>query len=337
MEEHSRSNDPLILTILKDWILPFLLPAKVPNIGIVLFSTFGLSYLVQQAWINLAPERLFYEKTSLIGYSMITLFRLLILLLIYVLITEHYKIKEHHTWGRNPGLGVFFMSFLAGVPAMMLSVSVHNLFIYLELRMENPIPSQLFYYVTTEESIWSILLLLVIGLLLPVLIEELFFRGLVYSVLPDKWWIRIPLPAIISTLFAMNRLEFLSFLIIALIASTVRYCTDSTLCSILTRISLFCINVFLSRVLPTQDPSMVQNALDYSRTTLYASIIGLVLGLVMIIVLLRQFIYVRYRLKNEDASCNSEEGKPLTIPLRDQFHIDFFLGVALLFLCWVTL
>lgn len=335
MDENKHSFGEIFLAVFKNRILPFLIPASVPNIGIVLLGAFSLSYLIQWGWTELAPDKLFYDKSSLIGYSIITLVRLLALLLVYVLVTEHYHVEDHHTWGRNPGLGVFFMSFLVGVPAYLLSCSSHNLFIFAELKMENPIPSQLYYYVTTENTIFSTLLLLVIGCILPVLIEELFFRGLVYSVLPDKWWIRIPLPALISTLFAMNRLEFIPFLIIGLCASAVRYFSDSTLCSILARICMYCMSILFSSILPYQEPDLVQNAIDYNRTTLYASVIGFVLGIVMMIVLLKQLVYVKYRIKNEDISCHSEEGRPIAIPLRDHFHIDFFLGVAFLVLCWV--
>lgn len=335
MDEKSNSVGTILLAILKNRIIPFLLPASVPNIGIVMFGAFGLSYLIQYVWNVFSPDKLFYAKTSLIGYAIITLVRLLALLLVFVFVTEYYKVKDHHTWGRNPGLGTFFMSFLVGVPAMLLSTSAHNLFIYFELKQENPIPSQLYYYVTTENSLYSTLLLLVIGCLLPILIEELFFRGLVYAVLPDKWWIRIPVPALLSTLFAVNRLEFISFLIIGLCASMVRYYTDSALCSMLTRVGLFCMNILLAGILPTQDPDQVQNAIDYNRTTLYASIIALVLGIVMILVLIKQLVYIRYRMKNEDISCNTEEGKQLSIPLHDQFHIDFFFGLAFLALCWM--
>lgn len=337
MNEKKNSAGTILLAILKNRILPFLLPASMPNIGMVLLGTFSLSYLIQWAWTSFSPDKLFYDKTSLIGYAIITLVRILALLLVYVLITEHYHLDEHYTWGRNPGLGVFFMSFLVGIPAFILSSSAHNLFIFLELKLENPIPSQLYYYVTSENSMYSSLLLLVVGCVLPVLIEELFFRGLLYSVLPDKWWIRIPVPALIGALFAVNQLEFIPFLIIGLCASMVRYYTDCTFCSIIARFCLFCMSILLSDIMPYQDPELVQNAIDFDRTTLYSSLIGLLIGFVMLLVLLRQLWYVRYSIKNEDKACDSEDGKPLAVPLHDHFHIDFFLGSAFLILCWITL
>ncbi|MBO4927625.1 MAG: CPBP family intramembrane metalloprotease [Clostridiales bacterium] len=335
MQEPSPRKNLSAGSVLSDYILPFILPSSIPNLGVVLLGAFGLSYLLQMVWIRIPQEKLFFSKTSLIGYTLITLFRLLALLLVYVLVTEHYKVKEHHTWGRNPGLGGFFISFLVGVPAMLLSASVHNFFIYFELRMENPIPRQFYYYVTSEESIYGVLLLLVIGILLPILIEELFFRGLLYAVLPDRWWIRIPLPALLSTLFAINRLEFPALLVIGLCCSCVRYLTDSTLCSCLTRIGLFCARTLLSRIITIQDPDAVQNAMDYTRTTLYASLIALVLGVVMLIVLIKQMHILHYLQKNEDLKCESEEGKALKIPLREQFHLDLFFGIAFLILCWI--
>ncbi len=322
-------------TILKEYVLPFLCPSSYPNLGIVMAGAFGLSFLLQMIWAELPEEKLFFSKTSLIGFSLITLFRLLALLLVYVLVTEHYKIGPHHTWGRNPGLGGYFLAFMVGAPVMMVSVGVHNLFIYMQLKMENPIPPQLYYYVTEEGSVYGLILKVIMVVVLPVLIEELFFRGLVYAVIPDKWWLRISIPAILSTLFAVNRLELPVLLITGLLCSCVRYFTDNAICSCLTRFGFFCVRILLSKYLPTQDPAAVQNAMDYDRMTIYASIIGIVLGLVMIMVLLRQLRLLRYLQKNEDMRCGTEEGKPLSIPLREHFHIDFVLGIAFLALCWI--
>lgn len=322
-------------SILKNYVLPFLCPSKYPNIGIVLTGAFGLSFLLQMIWQELPEEKLFFSKTSLIGYTLITLFRLLALLLVYVLVTEHYKIREYHTWGRNPGLGGFFIAFLVGVPAMLLSIGAHNLFIYFELKMENPIPPQLYYYITEEGSIYGLVLMIIMVVVFPVLMEELFFRGLVFSVLPDKWWIRIFVPAILSTLFAVNRLELPMYLIIGLCCSIVRYFTDNTICSCLTRFGFFCTKILMASILPTQDPSAVQNAMDYDRMTIYASIIGIALGIVMMIVLIRQLRLLRYLQKNEDMHCETEEGKAISIPLYEHFHIDFIIGVCFLILCWI--
>ena len=169
----------------------------------------------------------------------------------------------------------------------------------------------------------------------PIIIEELFFRGLVFAVLPDKWWIRILVPAVLSSLFAVNRLEFLSLLVIGLCCSFVRYFTDNMLCSCLTRAGFFCTKILMASILPTQDPSEVQNAIDFDRMTIYASMIGIILGIVMILVLIRQLRLLRYLQKNEDMRCESEEGKPLSIPLREHFHIDFIIGVCCLLLCWI--
>lgn len=335
MAHQQKGGLPDFTSILKNNVLPFLLPSKYPNLGIVMAGGFGLTFLLQMIWQEIPEEKLFFSKTSLIGFSLITLFRLLSLLLVYVLVTEHYKIKEHHTLGRNPGLGGIFIAFITGVPAMLISVGVHNLFIYFELKIGNPIPPQLYYYITSENSVYGILLLLIMTVISPILIEELFFRGLVFSVLPDKWWIRILVPTLLSSLFAVNRLELPALLVIGFCCSFVRYFTENTFCSCLTRLGFFCMKILMSPILPTQDPSEVQNAIDYDRMTIYASMIGIILGLVMILVLIRQLRLLRYLQKNEDMRCESEEGKPLSIPLAEHFHIDFIIGVCCLILCWI--
>lgn len=333
--ESSQDWKILLKAFWKNRIYPFVCPPKHPNIGLLLLCTFGMSFLTQLIWQGIPENKLFFSKTSLIGYAVITLFRLLFLLLIYVFVTEHFEIQEHYVWGRNPGLGAFFMSFLVGVPAMLLSIGVHNLFIFFELKLENPIPSQLYYCVSSDSSEYGFLLNLVIGVLFPILIEELFFRGLVYAVLPKFWWVRIFVPALLSTFFATNRLEFFTLLSIALCTSVVRFFTDNVLCSCFTRIGLVCSTVLLRGLLAPQDPELVQNAIDYSRTVLYSSIIGVAIGIVMLMVLFRQLRDYRRQLLNEDARCDSEEAHTLEIPMRAQFRLGFFLGLLFLLLCWI--
>ncbi len=335
MSDHQKRDSSGFTFILKNNILPFLLPSSYPNIGIVMAGGFGLTFLLQMIWQEIPDEKLFFSKTSLIGFSVITLFRLLALLLVFVFVTEHYKISEHYTWGRNPGLGAHFIAFMVGVPAMLIAIGLHNLFIYFELKIGNPIPPQLYYYITSEGSVYGLILMVIMVVIFPILIEELFFRGLVFSVLPDKWWIRIFVPAVLSTLFAVNRLELPAYFVIGLLCSLVRYFTDNTICSCITRLGFFCTKILMAPILPTQDPSEVQNAIDYNRMTIYASLIGIALGIVMLLVLIRQLRYLRYLQKNEDMRCETEEGKPLFIPLSEHFHADFIIGVCCLLLSWI--
>ena len=325
----------VIKSIWKNYIYHFLRLPKYPDLGLLLTTAFGFSFLIQMIWQDIPDEKLFFSKTSLIGYSIVTLVRLMALLAIFVFTSEHFKIKEYHLWGRNPGLGAFFMSIMAGIPAMLIATSTHNLFIFLELKLENPIPGRLYYYVTSEKSIFGIALVFIITILLPAIVEELFFRGLLFTALPDKWWVRIPIPALLSTLFATDRLEFLMFLVIGLFASAIRYFTGNVLCACAMRLGIACASTLLERVISIQDPSSVQNSIDYSRTVLYASIISLVIGLVMMTVLFRQLRFYRYLQKNEDLHCNTEEAKPLAIPVLEHFRIGFFIGITFLILCWL--
>lgn len=335
MEEQQRSVLSVIKFIWCHRIYPFLRLPKYPDLGLLLMTAFGSSLLIQTLWQSIPDDRLFFSKTSLIGYSVVTLVRLMMLLLIFVLVSEHFKIQEHHLWGRNPGLGAFFMSFLVGFPAMLLGTSLHNLFIFLELQLENPIPSRLYYFVTTESSVMGLALIFIISVLLPLIVEELFFRGLVFSVLPDKWWVRIPVPALLSAFFATNHLDLIVCLIVGICASAVRYYSGNVLCSCAMRLGIFCATKLLSNVISSQDPASVQNTIDYSRTVLYASYISLVIGIVMMLVLFRQLRYYRYLQRNEDEHCNTEEAKPLAIPLWHHFRIGFFFGIAFLVLCWI--
>ena len=335
MESRQKHNNIDLRSIWTDYIWPFIGLPKHPGIGLILFTCFGSSLLVQLIWQGLSEDHLFFSKTSLIGYSFVTITRLLLLLMAFVIITEQFRIKEHHIWGRNPGLGAFFMSFLAGAPAMLMATSIHNLFIFMVLKMENPLPSQLYFYVTTESSFQGRTLTLIVTILLPIIVEELFFRGLLFSVIPDKWWLRIPLPALVSTLFATNRLEFCSFLIIGLFASIVRYFTGNVLCSCLMRGGIVCSSKLLERFISNLDPYSVQNAIDYSRTVLYTSIIARCVGIVMMLVLIKQLRYYQYLQKNEDIRCNTPEAQPIPIPLLAHFRLDFFIGIACVVLCWI--
>ena len=133
----------------------------------------------------------------------------------------------------------------------------------------------------------------------------------------------------------MNRLELPALFVIGICCSIVRYYTDNTLASCLTRIGYFCMRILLAPILSLQDPDLVQKAIDDNKTTLYSSSIGVSLWIVMMLVVIRQLRMVRYLQKNEDIRCGSEDGKPLSIPLHEHFHADFIIGVAFLALCWI--
>ena len=128
---------------------------------------------------------------------------------------------------------------------------------------------------------------------------------------------------------------FFSFLIIGLFASTVRYFTGNVLCSCLMRGGIVSTTILLEHFLSAQDPGSIQNAIDYSRTVLYSSGIALCVGIVMMLVIIKQLRYYRYLQRNEDIRCNTPEARPIQIPLWAHFRLDFFAGIVFIILCWV--
>ncbi len=253
-----------------------------PSIGSQIFALCALFNLViTWGWRFLPEEWLSFSKTSLIGYSLITLLRLVLTLLLPTLwLAWRRPAKISRFMGKNPGAGAFILSFFAGIPAILIGIALHNLLLLYRQKLDIPIPLPSFIFTlkdTTLETTWLFILVVV---LLPLILEELFFRGALFYTLPStarsRW--RILVSALFFAIYLQNPIDFFPLLLLGLLLGYIRHITNFLFCTVVTRVAMAITFFTFASLFPytSQLTTLEQNS---QRTTLYTSTVVLVMSL----------------------------------------------------------
>ncbi len=305
-----------------------------PTIGFVFGACALLSTVMLLIWYAIPDSALTFSKTSLIGYAIISVCRLLICLLFpFVFIVSRYKIPEKQLFGMNPGIGAYIISLLAGFPAMLLFVSIHNLISRFLLINDIFPPPPATFFATGDSSTEALLLVLLVGALLPVLLQELYFRGLLFGVLPGQLaglrgnvWI-----ALLFAIYMLSPVDFLGYFLLGLLLGYIRTSTDNLFCPMLTQISMAgCMYAFRS-LLPYLNTSEIRSHIDIDPTLLYISVTTVIMGSLCLFPILNQFRRIADFLRMEKIDDPPKEPSPI----REHIGWSFWLGLLFFAGVWV--
>ena len=158
-------------------IRPYLPIPEKPTVGFIFGACALAEAVLLLLWQFIPQSVLVWSKTSLIGFSIINVCRLMVAFLLpLVFFISRYAIADRHVYGTNPGFGAVLHSIVAGFPAMLLFVSVHNLIARFIILRGIPVPRPAVSCTVLDTSKEATLLFLLVGSILPILLEELFFR-----------------------------------------------------------------------------------------------------------------------------------------------------------------
>lgn len=309
------------------------IPEK-PVIGFVFGACALLSTALLLIWYVIPGSALTFSKTSLLGYSIISTCRLLICLLFpFVFIVSRYKIPEKRLFGMNPGIGAYIISLLAGFPAMLLFVSIHNLTTrFLLLRDIFPPPPAIFY-VSADRSTEAILLSLIVGAILPILVQELFFRGLLSGILPGQLsgfrgnvWI-----ALLFAIYMVSPVDFFGYFLLGLLLGYVRTSTDNLLCPMLTQVSMVGFVYAFRSLLPYLNSSEIRSHIDIDPTLPYISVTSIIMGTLCLFPILSQLRRIAEFLRMEKIDDPPREPSPVS----EHIGWSFWLGLLFFAGIWV--
>ena len=314
-------------------------PSKQPaplTVGLVFGMTSFGSMLISIPWI-LLPDTFFpFSKVSVIGFSIVSLVRLLLCLLVpLVFFTYTHRMQEERLLGQNPGGGAILLSFLIGSPTALIMVAAHNLIGRFFLVRDFEIAGPAFSFVSEDTSRSVRLLLFFVAFLLPVLLQELYFRGLLYSLLPRKTagYQRILLTAFLFAVFMLSPVDFVPFFFLGILLGYLRQATNSIICPIVTQIAMLITYTIFSRMLPIQDMSSLDAAVDLDLSFQYPAIAALLISLLAFLPLLAQI-----RRTSKDAEpFASQPPDAVTVRLREHFGWSFWLGLLFFAAVWVLL
>ena len=312
------------------------LPPSFATIGNVVLFCAVFSTILTLIWKFMPDTFLPFAKTSLIGFSVITLARLFLsLLLPIVFFAARYHIEDILIIGRNPGIGAVILSFLIGCPASLILVSLHNLLVRLFLAKGIPLILPAFFYGSEDISSESRLLAFAAAFIIPVLLQELFFRGLFFAVWPRSASVspRILLSGVLFAVFLQNPVDFIPLLLLGILLAYVRHATDHFLCPVITQISMLLTYSVFSSLLPYLDYITAGVAGDLDSTALYTAIAALVMSLLAFLPVLSQL----RRMSREAAKITNSQDDTGNRSIHGQFGWSFGLGIILFATSWVLL
>ncbi|MBN1775128.1 MAG: CPBP family intramembrane metalloprotease [Clostridiales bacterium] len=317
-------------------IRPYLPIPEKPTVGFV-FGTCALAEVVLiLLWQFIPQSVLVWSKTSLIGFSIITVCRLMVsLLLPLVFFISRYSMEDRRVYGINPGFGAIIHSILAGFPAMLLFVAIHNLSARFIILRGIPVPRPAIYCTLLDGSKEATALFFIIGAVLPILLEELFFRGLLNAVLPVSLhnargyiWI-----AFLFAVYMLNPVDFIAFFLLGILLGFIRHNLDNVFCCILTRLSIVGSYLLFRSLMPYLDTSVIRTEADIDPTVLYIALTALIMGTLILIPILSQIRLIAGYLRME----RMDETPGEDVPIRSHIGWSYWLGLLFFAGLWVLI
>lgn len=297
----------------------------------LLFFLFFLLYTFLPATVGS------FAKTSLIGFSALTLLRyFFVFLLPVVMFTFYHRIPDTRILGTNPGLGVFMLSALAGIPFSVLVTCINNLLVYFFLSNRISLPPAAFVFQTSDTSSEAQALLIIVSVVIPVFLEELLFRGFFYAVWPEKSFVlpKILISAVLYSAFSFDLEAVIPLFITGLLLGFIRQSSGNLLCSILTRAFMLVSVYFFSHFLPVLKLQEMRSKEDFDMTTVYTSLVAALICLISIVPILSQL----YRVAKEERRLHEDiETSEKVLFVRSLGGLPFFISLLVISCIWVLL
>ena len=315
----------------KDTLLP-----NTATIGNVVLFCAAFSTVISLIWKFIPAAALPFAKSSILGFSLINLVRLFLsLLLPIIFFSRRYRISDTLVIGRNPGLGAVILSFLIGCPASLILVSMHNLLVHFLVTNGITLLMPTFFYGSEDISTESRLLAFTAAFLIPVLLQELFFRGLFFAVWPRSRavFLKILLSGLLFAVFMQNPVDFLPLLLLGILLAYVRQSTGHFLCPVITQISMLLTYYVFSSLLPYQDYIKATVAKELDFAFLYTAAAAVVMSLLAFLPVLSQL----RRMSRDAAAVDLSIGDTTGENTHGLFGWSLGLGLILFAVSWVLL
>ena len=316
---------------------------RVPSFGPIFLTCAVFSTALTLGWLYLPEEALPFGKTSLIGFSVISLLRMFFCLLLPTAIFAwRYRIPDEDILGKNPGIGAFLLSIIAGIPISVILTAIHNLLVRFFITKGLAIAAPAFFCSSDDTSALSRLLLAGVAILIPVLLQELFFRGALFASWPkpERKNTQIFAGAGLFALYLLQPVDFIPLLLLGLLLGMIRQATDNLLCPIMTQASMLLTSYVFSPLLPALDWTKIRSAADLDAASLYAPSAALVISMIAFLPVLAQLRSLSResgRIEKLRSRTSGSESAAADRGRRPALGWMFWLGVLLFSACWALL
>ena len=254
----------------------------------------------------------------------------LCILLPVVYVMFHFSVPASVVPGpSSPTGGWIIMSATVGVPAAIVFTGINNGFVYALTRNGIILPSSAMATADIVGEPNYFLVVLLLSVLLPGIVEELMFRGIIQGSMEAVGGpvVTILIPAAAFAVFHVNILFIVAPFLAGLLLGYVRHKTGTVYASILTHITMNLTILLMNPLLPQLTSEYVSTM--SSNAVLYASLISALVASVALIPMLIAFSSVRtkrrLRLKVDDA-----------FPVDHKFVIGFLVLIGSMLFYYYT-
>lgn len=269
--------------------------------------------------------------TSVAGYACLTL---IVTAVVYVfpsfVLSQDFAVK---ITGKYTGVGAILLSFLSGVPLMMMNVAAYNFSVWATLVLNNKSIYPVFFSFGGDNSIIAMILKIFSDTVVSSFGLSIFFFGLLWS--RFKSTERTAAIVVISLSFALSSLDFASVLGLigvgvwcCFLRSRVHNIYAPFACLISLKLSEFLLPDTLCKI----DIFSVQTHADIDSTFFYSSLTALFMGLLLI----QFFIRVLNNFENYVKHEIDTEAENATIPPFDNnIRLSLVLAIVVFIVIWV--
>lgn len=253
--------------------------------GTVLLLHAVLSVIFQVTWVSLPDKTFGVVKNGMIGYVSAALLMQGICILVPALfVIFWFNIPTKLSVGVSNGFGGgLIMSASIGVPAAVVFVGINNGFVYFLSRLEFVLPPSTIPKSGVIQGPNTFILILLIGVLLPGIIEELMFRGLILGSMQSQGgrYSAIFFSALAFAIFHADPLFILAPFLAGLLLGFIRTKTGNIYSTILTHSVMNLTIILMTPLLPKITPDYISTMT--SNSVLYASLISACIASVALI------------------------------------------------------
>jgi membrane protease YdiL (CAAX protease family) len=253
--------------------------------GTVLLLHAVLSVILQVTWISLPDKTFGVIKNGMIGYVSAALLMQGICILVPALfVIFWFNIPAKLSVGISKGFGGgLIMSATMGIPAAVVFVGLNNGFVYLLSRLGFVLPPSSLPNSSVGQGPSTFVLVMLIGVLLPGIIEELMFRGLILGSMQSQGgrYSAIFFSALAFAIFHADPLFILAPFLAGLLLGFIRTKTGNIYSTILTHSVMNLTIILMAPLLPKITYEYVSTMT--SNSVIYASLLSACIASVALI------------------------------------------------------
>ena len=280
----------------------------------------------------LKSDDLSYPASSLTGCCFLIMFGTLTALVFPAVFCA--RGIEDRPVGRYTGIGTLILSFVSGIPLMMIRIPLYNIVAWLTLRFSRYSFYPVFFH-ADPSSEYGTALSLISEIIIPAFGASLFFFGLMWSRFRSTD--RIRAYAVITAAYVLYSMDYTSILAIAAtgiwccyLRSRVFNMWGPFLCLISMKLSELLIPSTLSRI----DIFEVQTYADIESTYFYASLPSFFMGMVLILFFIRVLDSFSISVRHEVTGSEDDE----FIPAFDKsINLSLLLTLTVFIIIWILI